>query len=68
MCLTIGSKPSMPSPMGSQLFNHWFLVPYIFNHSTICCYPHMCSMIVSQHYLTPCTIQLEQEQFFCQMK
>ena len=39
-------------PMGFQLFNHWFLTPHVFNHSTIYFYPHMCSMIGSQPYLT----------------
>ena len=61
MCSTIGSQPFIPSPMGSQVFNHWFLPPHVVDHSTICSYPHMCSMIASQPYLTPCTIQHERK-------
>ena len=64
MCLTIGSWPFMASPMGFQLVKHWFLAPYVFNHSNISCWPHMCSMIASQPYLKPCTIQDDQKLFF----
>ena len=64
VCSTVGSQPSMPSPMGSQLFNHWFLAPHVFNQSTICSNPHMCSMTASQPYLTPCAVQHERKQFF----
>ena len=39
-------------------------VLFVCRKCTVCSYPHMCSMIASEPYLTPCTIQHEQDQCF----